>query len=239
MDGPNQEQARRSPILAYHLYPAALKRSTKISRSNLIQPEPRWPPLLAVLAGGLLNLALPDWVSVGPRGLLLGIVAVLSSATFTSHCLGRRTMERLLAYANNLVLTLGMLGSLGYLVHGMPTHHLDPQGLLVSAASLWMTNILVFSIWYWRLDAGGPHRRERREGHPDGAFLFAQMSMAQKTLWSPGFIDYLFLSFNTSTALSPTDVPVLSGWAKALMMTQSLISLMIVVLLVARAINTL
>jgi hypothetical protein len=204
----------------------------------LIQPEPRWPPLLAVLAVGMLNLALPDWVSVGPRGLLLAIVAVLAGSTYFAHRLGHRTAERVLAYLSNAVLTLALLGSLVYLVRGMPTHHQDPEGLLVSASSLWITNVLVFSIWYWRLDAGGPLRRERRQGHPDGAFLFAQMTMSKST-WSPGFIDYLFLSFNTSTALSPTDVPVLSGWAKGLMMTQSLVSLMIVVLLVARAINTL
>ena len=106
--------------------------------------------------------------------------------------------------------------------------------------------ILVFALWYWRLDAGGPHGRDLRFGHPDEAFLFPQMTMhpeaklkAGEEAWSPNFVDYLFLAFNTSTALSPTDVPVLTRWAKVLMMLQSLISLTVLVLLAARAVNIL
>ena len=120
-----------------------------------------------------------------------------------------------------------------------------PAQLLCSAVSLWVTNILVFALWYWRLDAGGPNHRDQRVGHPDGAFLFPQMMSqdAQVTsepqAWSPNFIDYLFLAFNTSTALSPTDVPVLSRWAKLLMMVQAMISLTVIVVLAARAINIL
>jgi uncharacterized membrane protein len=103
---------------------------------------------------------------------------------------------------------------------------------------LWITNILVFATWYWRLDAGGPHGRDQRPGHTEGAFLFPQMTMKDPT-WSPNFMDYLFLAFNTSTALSPTDTLVLSRWAKFLMMVQASISLMVIVLLAARAVNIL
>jgi uncharacterized membrane protein len=117
---------------------------------------------------------------------------------------------------------------------------------LLSAALLWITNILVFALWYWRLDAGGPNQRDKRAKHSEGAFLFPQTTLSQETLnaagqqdWSPEFIDYLFLAFNTSTAFSPTDVPVLARWAKVLMMLQSLLSLLIVVLLAARAVNIL
>ena len=87
-----------------------------------------------------------------------------------------------------------------------------------------MTNVLVFALWYWNLDGGGPHQRDLR-GHTDGAFLFPQMAMAPDAReqvgeedWSPGFVDYLFLAFNTSTALSPADTAVLSRWAKCLSM---------------------
>jgi hypothetical protein len=117
---------------------------------------------------------------------------------------------------------------------------------LRSAAALWITNILVFASWYWRLDAGGPRERELRGVHTDGAFLFPQMTLDQQAkremgeqCWSPGFVDYLFLAFNTSTAFSPTDCPVLSTWAKLLMMVQALISLTTVALLAARAVNIL
>ena len=144
------------------------------------------------------------------------------------------------------VVTLGMVVSLILLVGALPAHKELPKDLLISAAFLWFTNILVFALWYWRLDAGGPHGRDSRFGHPDGAFLFPQMTMppVAKTMagqhgWSPNFVDYLFLAFNTSTAFSPTDVPVLERWAKVLMMLQSIISLMVVALLAAHAINIL
>jgi len=96
------------------------------------------------------------------------------------------------------------------------------------------------------LDAGGPHERALTPGHTDGAFLFPQMTMhpeakiaAGEQHWEPNFIDYLFLAFNTSTAFSPTDVPVLSRWAKILMMIQAIISLVVIALLAGRAVNIL
>ena len=113
-----------------------------------------------------------------------------------------------------------------------------------SAASLWFTNVFVFALWYWRLDAGGPHGRDSRQTHEDGAFMFPQTTMFPEerraigqTLWSPRFVDYLFLAFITCTAFSPTDTPPLTSWAKLLMMAQSIISLTILALLAARAVN--
>jgi uncharacterized membrane protein len=118
--------------------------------------------------------------------------------------------------------------------------------LLRAAAGLWACNVLVFAVWYWRLDAGGPNQRDLQGSHTDGAFLFPQMVMdpvlkaaAGEEDWRPGFVDYLFLAFNTSTAFSPTDVPVLSRWAKGMMMVQSSISFTTVVILAARAVNIL
>jgi hypothetical protein len=173
---------------------------------------------------------------------MLLISTALLVPLFLSHRLGHHRLNKKLAYLNDGFLTAALLGSLVYLVRGMSAHKQSPEDLLIAAASLWISNILVFSLWYWHLDAGGPNHRETRQGHPDGAFLFPQMTLSddkEMADWSPGFIDYLFLSFNTSTAFSPTDCPVLDGWAKALMMLQSLISLAVVALLVARAINTL
>ena len=112
--------------------------------------------------------------------------------------------------------------------------------------STFQINILVFACWYWRLDAGGPTQRDLQRSHTDGAFLFPQMTSdpdLRKEMgedqWRPGFVDYLFLAFNTSTAFSPTDVPVLSRWAKTLMMIQASISLATIALLAARAVNIL
>jgi hypothetical protein len=151
-----------------------------------------------------------------------------------------------MSYATISIVTVAMIVSLILLVEAIPKHIESPVGLLRSAMALWATNVLVFAVWYWRLDGGGPHQRDARQGHTDGAFLFPQMTIlptaenaAQRQSWSPRFVDYLFLAFNTSTALSPTDVPVLSRWAKGLMMIQATISLAVVALLAARAVNIL
>src|SRR5215813_8052797 len=209
-------------------------------------PEPRWPAAIAIIAVGGLYLALPPQLIIGPRLAFPGIVAVLLLVTIVSHIGQHHLLNRMFGFAVSSVMTLGMIGSLVLLIGALPAHKEAPAELLVSAASLWFTNILVFALWYWRLDAGGPHGRDSRFGHPDGAFLFPQMTMqpdskeqAGEHGWSPNFFDYLFLAFNTSTAFSPTDAPVLARWAKMLMMVQSLISLMVIALLAARAVNIL
>lgn len=208
--------------------------------------EPRWPAMLALLAVAGLRLALPAQLSVGPSWLLLVIVLVLLVPTVWARLGGSHGLNQTLGYVINGTVTLDMAWSLGRLVRALPAHTETPQALLRSAAALWVANILVFASWYWRLDAGGPHAREMREMHKEGAFLFPQMTLDPGTQaklgcsgWSPGFIDYLFIAFNTSTAFSPTDCPVLSKWAKVLMMTQALISFATVALLAARAVNIL
>jgi uncharacterized membrane protein len=209
-------------------------------------PEPRWPAWIAVVAVGGLYSALPSYLILGPRWLFLVIVLVLLLPIIISHIRDHHKLNRIFGFAVTGVVTLGLIASVVLLISALPSHKESPTELLLSAASLWFTNILVFALWYWRLDAGGPHGRERRSGHADGAFLFPQMTMspearaaADEDEWSPNFIDYLFLAFNTSTAFSPTDVPVLTRWAKVLMMLQSLISLTVIVLLAARAVNIL
>jgi hypothetical protein len=131
-------------------------------------------------------------------------------------------------------------------VAALPAHKEAPSELLRSAVSLWVTNVLVFALWYWRLDAGGPNQRDLNASHTNGAFLFPQMTTEKFSIaqdeharWSPNFFDYLFVAFNTSTALSPTDAPVMARWAKLLMMLQATISLAVIVLLAARAVNIL
>lgn len=210
------------------------------------EAEPRWHALIAVLAVGGLYTALPSSLIIGPRWLFFVIVLVLLVPTVISHIRNLHRLNRMLGFAVNAIVTLGMIASVILLIIALPEHKETPTELLLSAASLWFTNILVFALWYWRLDAGGPHGRERTAGHQDGAFLFPQMTMtseakteADEQDWSPNFVDYLFLAFNTSTAFSPTDALVLARWAKVLMMLQSLISLTVLVLLAARAVNIL
>jgi uncharacterized membrane protein len=148
-------------------------------------------------------------------------------------------ITRPLVVIANGAITAGMITSLVWLIEGIPQHRDSPMALLRGALALWFTNIVVFALWYWKFDAGGPSRREARTGRLKSSFLFPQMldEEGRDPNWSPQFMDYLFLAFNTSTAFSPTDTAVLSRWAKAGVMLQSLISLAIVLLLAARAVN--
>jgi hypothetical protein len=208
--------------------------------------EPRWPAMIALLAVGGLRLALPEVLSAGPAWLLLAVISLFIVAYLVARHFQNFRLCLILGYSQLILVTADMAWSLGLLLAALPGHKESSLDLLRSAAALWCTNILVFASWYWRLDAGGPHAREMRGAHTDGAFLFPQMTLnddARREMgeeyWSPGFVDYLFLAFNTSTAFSPTDSPVLSRWAKLLMMVQSLLSFTTVVLLAARAVNIL
>ncbi|MBS1991979.1 MAG: hypothetical protein JSS86_01260 [Cyanobacteria bacterium SZAS LIN-2] len=214
--------------------------------------EPMWPAFLALVAIGGLNLALPASLLFFPRYSLISLMAITMLVGEFYHRRGKHSVCRVLGYVSLAIVTVALVWSVILLIHAIPLHLETPVELLRSAMALWTTNILVFATWYWRLDAGGPHRRDAREEHDDGAFLFPQMTLPQSNSedgtttnfasaknWSPRFVDYLFLAFNTSTALSPTDVPVLSRWAKGLMMVQSTISLAVIALLAARAVNIL
>jgi hypothetical protein len=165
-----------------------------------------------------------------PRWPAVLALAALEAPSLVFHRLGRQRLTRALGLIASSLITAALGWSLTALIDK-----------LRGAVALWFSNILVFAAWYWRLDAGGPHQRDRRAGHTEGAFLFPQMTLAKHSQrgWSPGFVDYLFLAFNTSTAFSPTDVPALSRWAKGLMMLQSLISLGTIAILAARAVNIL
>src|ERR1044071_7296514 len=212
----------------------------------LYDPEPRWPAFIAIVAIGGLYTALPASLIVGPRWVYPVVILALLLPTYFMHLMKYHAVDRLLGFAISGVITIAMIAAVILLIIALPQRTETPKELLISAASLWATNVLVFALWYWRLDAGGPHRRDSRVGHPDGAFLFPQMTMpddakvkAGQHTWSPNFLDYLFVAFNTSTAFSPTDVPVLARWGKVLMMLQSIISLTVLALLAARAVNIL
>lgn len=206
-----------------------------------MRTEPRWPVLLALLAVAFLRIALPSSLSVGPNWLMAVLVPVLLIPTIWLYRSERHQANAIAGHLVTGVLTADMIASLGLLIIRLPAHKETPKELLTAAAGLWVANILVFATWYWRLDAGGPHERDQRTHHQSGAFLFPQMTQqsAKARSWKPGFVDYLFLAFNSSTAFSPTDVPILSRWAKLMMMVQSCISLGTVVILAARAVNVL
>jgi hypothetical protein len=212
-----------------------------------LQPEPRWPAAVALLAAAMLPLALPRSLTLAPALALVPTNVVLLTGAILAHRHHRIKLTDAFAYANLGLLTLSMLYSIATLVLGLLHHAESALMLLRSATILWFANVIVFAAWYWRLDAGGPHAREGRKAHMEGAFLFPQMavdapgrkgvSLAEAENWRPGFIDYFALSFYTATAFSPTDVLVLSRWAKLMMMIQALMAFGTVILLTARAVN--
>ena len=213
------------------------------------RPEGRWPAVIASFAAVALHFALPDSLRVGPTWLIAAVIAVLALAAAVTRKQGNHRLNNILGYMILGILAAGLLYSVATLMFALINGHAKAIDLLRSAGVIWATNIVVFATVYWRLDAGGPNARERREAHTSGAFLFPQMTldassgadktMAEEELWRPHFVDYLFVAFNTSTAFSPTDAPVLTKWAKIAMMVQAFISFSSVVLIAARAVNTL
>lgn len=201
---------------------------------------PRWEALLASLAIGVAYALLPDDLRFGPRwplGLLIVAFAVPLNA---ARSFGNYRLVRVLGIALSALVTAAIIASTALLIARLPTGTAQSTNLLRDGALLWGINVCVFALWYWEIDGGGPHARHGKR-YTSTDFLFPQMTMdgADETDWSPAFLDYLFLAFNTSAAFSPTDTLVLSRSAKGLMMVQSLVSLVVVAVVISRAINTL
>jgi len=210
------------------------------------KPEPRWQALLAFVAVGGIYLALPGSLIIGPTWLLPTLILVLLVPTVITHRMGRRSLNRALGVVINSIITLALIGSVALLVIALPSHKEEPLRLLGSGAALWITNVFVFALWYWRLDGGGPTVRHERREFGSRSFLFPQMQIEKTergrfacTGWRPRFVDYLFVAFTQSSTFGPTDAPLLARWSKVLAMIQIFISLSIVILLISRAVGVL
>lgn len=205
-----------------------------------------------------LQLMIINKLTLGPRWLAPGLEAALliplsfatawtqnlaREATSEHHWLNverqRRTI-RGLAIALTILVTVMNFASLLYLVRALLGGHTvsSGQSLLLDALNIWGTNVIAFALWYWNIDRGGPASRGLTKVDQDD-FLFPQMTMRETKDWSPGFTDYLYLSFTNATAFSPTDTMPLSERAKLLMMAESGISLLTLALVAARAVNIL
>jgi len=217
-----------------------------MNAERIDKPEPRWQALLAFLAIGAIYLALPRNLVVGPVWLLPTVIVVLLVPTVVSHRVGRHSLNRALGIIINGITTLALIGSVILLVRALPSHRETPMQLLRSGGLLWLTNVIVFALWYWRLDGGGPVLRHSQNNFGSTNFLFPQMQIPQDeraqfacARWKPRFIDYFFVAFTQSSTFGPTDAPLLARWAKFLAMCQIFISLIIVVLLISRAVGIL
>ncbi len=201
---------------------------------------PRWAAVIGTLAIGFLYLALPQELTFGPSWLLLALEIVLLLPllySWTTHRPLPHVTIRILTLAILGVVTLGLAGSIALLIYTLPGNK-QASVLLRSAGLLWCSNILVFALWYWEIDGGGPHKR-RLSGHKAADLMFPQQVDGNTTGWIATFIDYLFVAFTGATALSPTDTYPLTPRAKMLMMVEAIFSLIIIVLLAARAVNIL
>ena len=210
------------------------------------KPEPRWQALLALLAVGGIYVALPRALIAGPKWVLPVFIVVLVTPTVVAHRTGKRSVNRVLGIVISSVITLALIASVALLVAAVPTHKEDPVALLSSGAELWFTNVLVFALWYWRLDGGGPTARRERHEFGSRSFVFPQMQIEKVERarfecqgWRPHFVDYLFIALTTSSTFGPTDAPLLARWAKILTMLQIAISLTILIVLISRAVGVL
>jgi hypothetical protein len=216
------------------------------SPEHIDKPEPRVQAVLAFLAICTIYLALPRNLVVGPIWLLPTLIVVLLVPTVVSHRVGKHSLNRTLGFIINGITTLALIGSVILLVRALPSHRGTPLQLLRSGGLLWLTNVIVFALWYWRLDGGGPTLRYKQNKFGSTSFLFPQMQVPHDeraqfecTRWRPRFIDYLFVAFTQSSTFGPTDAPLLARWAKVLAMIQIFISLGIVVLLISGAVGAL
>jgi hypothetical protein len=217
-----------------------------VSPEHIDKPEPRWQAVLAFLAICAIYLALPRDLIVGPIWLLPTLIVVLLVPTVVSHRVGKLSLNRTLGVTISGITTLALIGSVILLVRTLPAHRESPLLLLRSGGLLWLTNVIVFALWYWRLDGGGPTLRHKQKNFGSTSFLFPQMQVPHDeraefacARWRPRFIDYFFVAFTQSSTFGPTDAPLLARWAKVLAMIQILISLTIVILLIARAVGVL
>lgn len=213
-----------------------------------IRAERRLPMALAVVAAGVLYLFIPAQFRVHEYALfaypavlllLLVLLVIGDPGRIDREVPWLRTTTGLLIALITLTTAFTGIRLVIALLQG--DDGLSPAQLLVLGAVVWTTNVVAFSLCYWHLDGGGPVARYREETHTRPAFHFPEQSlpMLVDSGWYPQYVDYLALSFNTSTAFSPTDVSAIRHWSKLALIVQSAVSLVLVALVVARAVNVL
>lgn len=206
--------------------------------------EPRWPASLAVTAALVLYMTLPGKLTIGPGWVIPALEGALVIPLTLKAPYRHPEEARLIRLASLLLIALVNLAnvaSLALLVHLVLSGGVvSGRQLIFSGIQIWLTLIIVFALWYWELDRGGPSiRGHAEERDPD--FLFPQMATPElrQPDWMPAFVDYLYLSFTNATAFSPTDTMPLTPWSKVLMLAESLASITTVVMVAGRAVNIL
>ncbi len=204
---------------------------------------PQWTVSLGILLTGVLELLLPAKLTIGPSWILLALEICVLTPLWIYHFSGRILSYKVMRIFSLILLsliTLALAISVVALINSLASIT-SGSLLLRTAALLWLSNVMVFGLWYWETDGGGPRKRHEA-GHIALDFLFPQQvsgtpQQPNGEPWAPLFFDYLYLAFNTATAFSPTDTYPITSSAKALMMLESLISLMVIGFIIARVSN--
>jgi hypothetical protein len=213
--------------------------------AELKRLDPYWPAQVTLVVAILLSLDLPSKLTLQPFWLLPaleGALLLVLIATTPWDRLRTHPARRYGALVLISIVSAANLLSLVLLAHYLvgTTGHAGGRQLVLAGAEIWITNVLIFAIWFWELDRGGPQGRALDE-MPAPDFLFPQYTEDYLGRWSwrPRYVDYLYTSFTNATAFSPTDTMPLSAWAKMAMLIQSFASLVTLGLIVARAVNIL
>jgi hypothetical protein len=230
--------------LAHHAGTAELMRPIDRSSTTATSSRPAHREAviaaIAVLAVAAAYAFVSAGLRLGPIWLLPLLTVSLLVLVLLARLRGRHALARRFRFAMTALATLAVGGSVAVLVVQLVDHRLPGTQLLRDGAILWGANVVVFALWYWELDGGGPGRRHGY-GYSPTDFLFPQIAAGGDLArtWCPHFVDYLFVAFTTSTAFSPTDTLPLSERVKLLMMAQALVSIVTVGVVIARAVNTL
>jgi len=206
--------------------------------------EARWQATVAVVVAialqfplpGKLTLVHPVWLLPALEGLLLVALVTANPRRLNRESRAIRMLSLILVAVLSLANAFSVARLAVGLVHGTEGENAGP--LLITGGAIWLTNVIVFALWYWEFDRGGPvARANATRTYPD--FQFVQMTSPQLAppSWEPAFGDYAYLSFTNAAAFSPTDVLPLTRWAKTAMTVQSAVSIVTVALVVARAVN--
>ena len=195
---------------------------------------------LQVAVPDRLVLVRPSWILPAAQGALLIVLVTANPRRINRQSKAMRSLSLVLG----ALLTLANGWSVARLAVGITqgTMGRTPGQLLITGAVIWLTNVVVYGLWYWEFDRGGPVARALNIGHRYPDFQFPQMVSPPEMVppdWEPAFLDYLYLSFTNASAFSPTDVMPMSRWAKVAMTVQALISIVTVALVVSRAVNIL
>jgi uncharacterized membrane protein len=209
--------------------------------------EPRWTAAVVIAIGIALQIAVPNrlhllrpaWVVPAVQGVLLLALVLANPHRIDRESRVLRTLSLTLA----AILSLANGWSVALLAAGITDGSLgktSAKTLLITGVAIWLTNVIAFALWYWEFDRGGPVARALAT-HPYPDFQFPQMTAPDMAPphWEPNFADYLYVAFTNAAAFSPTDVMPMSRWAKMLMTVQSILSIVTVALVVARAVNIL